>query len=131
MDRSQNLRSSSKFMDLPLEIRITIWKLSLEPRIVTILHDRYKIYYSRAKIPPALHVCGHSRDAVIGLYPTCFGSWLYPKRVMFNFSIDTLYLPQWEEFNPPHFFTLLQTAELVKIRSFAIESEIAAYLGVR
>ncbi|KAH9203591.1 hypothetical protein DL95DRAFT_142795 [Leptodontidium sp. 2 PMI_412] len=88
------LQRFTLFTSLPLELRFIIWRLSLAPRIVEILTSDHctKGFYSQAALPAALHVCRESRQAVEVLYPRCFGSFLQPERVRFNFDLDVLYL---------------------------------------
>src|SRR4051812_2053173 len=69
-----------------------IWPLSLEPRVIEIEFNPDKGFFSRHFIPPALHTCQDSRNAVIASYTLCFGSIYHPASILFNFSIDTLYL---------------------------------------
>lgn len=52
--------------------------------------DHSGSFVSRAKDPVALRTCRESRNAVIDLYPLCFGSVWHPFKTRFNFSLDTL-----------------------------------------
>jgi hypothetical protein len=100
------LQRFTLFTSLPPEIRFIIWRLSLLPRIVEILASNFCAgFYSQAALPAALHACWESRQAVEALYPSCFGSFLQPERVRFNFDLDTLYLDiSQEEEGLDHFF---------------------------
>jgi hypothetical protein len=111
------------FTSLPLEIRFIIWRLSLPPRIVEILaSDIFAGFYSQAALPTALHVCRESRQAVETLYPSCFGSFLQPERVRFNFDLDILYVDtSQEEEGLHHFFGILKEIELARLKYVAID----------
>jgi len=94
------LDSFVRFPDLPIEIRIMVWRFTLPSRTVEIDFNLKRGFYSRAKIPVALKVCKDSREAVstyifcnlsalatdfrqvIKFYSTCFGSILYDPRVV-------------------------------------------------
>jgi hypothetical protein len=122
------LQRFTLFTSLPPEIRFMIWRLSLSPRIVEILaSDCCDGFYSHAALPAALHVCRESRQAVEALYPSCFGSFLQPETVRFNFDLDILYLDiSEEEEGLNHLFGVLKKTELIRLKYVAIDS---AYLG--
>lgn len=73
-----------KFGDLPSEIRIKIWKLSMLPRFVTIriqeaahltVNDRPILEYSSTNpVPSILQVCHESRAEALRTYRLCFGT---------------------------------------------------------
>lgn len=86
------LESFTLLPELPTEIHQEIWKFSLQPRAIEIEYNTTHGYYTRVKTPAALSVCKDSRDAVKFLYPLCFGSVVYEATIVFNFSIDTLYI---------------------------------------
>ncbi|PMD46790.1 hypothetical protein L207DRAFT_507669 [Hyaloscypha variabilis F] len=113
---------------LPPEIRFIIWRLSLSPPVVEILaSDFCDGFYLQAALPVALHVCRESRQAVETLYPRCFGSFLQPERIRFNFDLDILYLDlSQEEEGLHHFLGILKETELIRLKYVAIDS---AYLG--
>ena len=117
------LQRFALFTSLPPEIRFIIWRLCLSPRVVEILLSKfYTGFYSQAALPAALHVCRESRRAVEALYPTCFGSFLQPERVRFNFDLDTLYLDiSQEEEGLHHFFGILKGVELARLKYVAID----------
>jgi hypothetical protein len=123
------LQCFTLFTSLPLELRFIIWRLSLSPRIVEILTSDYCTtgFYSQAALPTALHVCRESRQAVEALYPHCFGSFLQPERVRFNFDLDILYLDvSQEEDGLYRLFGILKETELARLKYIAIDE---AYLG--
>jgi hypothetical protein len=121
------LQRFTLFTSLPPEIRIIIWRLSLSPRVIEILtSDICTGFYSQAALPVALHVCQESRQAVEALYPCCFGSFLQPERIRFNFDLDILYLDiSQEEEGLHHFFGVLKETELTRLKYVAIDE---AYL---
>jgi hypothetical protein len=85
-------------MNLPPEIRTIIWRLSLAPRVVELRYNAGG-FFSDIIDPPALRVCQGSRNAVIDLYPRCFGAFYRPPRTRFNLALDTLYLSEEVEKN--------------------------------
>lgn len=118
------LKSFTMFPKLPLEIRIIIWKLTLEPRDIELEFNQDRGFYSRIWTPAALRVCHDSRDAVQSLYPVCFGNVMFERRTVFNFSLDTLYLDT--EFQV-HIFPLLASMtplELSKLQYLAVAADI-------
>ena len=119
-----HLHEFTVFQKLPIEIRQTIWKLTLKPRTIELWHDTTRGYWSTVKIPTALRVNTDSRNAVGFLYPLCFGSILHEPRIVFNFSMDTLYFNcgMWTEI--PHFLTSLKDFELTQIQTIAVDHDI-------
>ena len=122
------LQRFTLFTSLPPEIRFIIWRLSLSARIVEILSsDCCDGLYTHAALPAALHVCRESRQAVEALYPSCFGSFLQPETVRFNFDLDILYFDFSDrEEGLNHLFAALKKTELIRLKYVAIDS---AYLG--
>jgi len=118
------LQEFAVFRELPIEIRQAIWKLTLKPRTVEVWHNTTRGYWSNVKIPTALRVNKDSRNAVGFLYPLCFGSVLHEPRIVFNFSMDTLYFEagMWTEI--PKFLTSLKDTELTQIQSIAVDHDI-------
>lgn len=112
------------FMSLPPEIRFIIWRFSLLPRIVEIITSENCTtgFFSQAALPAVLHTCRESRQAVEMLYPYCFGSFLQPERVRFNFDLDILYLDiSQEEEGLFRLFGILKETELTRLKYVAIE----------
>ncbi|KAH7308863.1 hypothetical protein BKA65DRAFT_520062 [Rhexocercosporidium sp. MPI-PUGE-AT-0058] len=123
------LQRFTLFTRLPLELRFIIWRFTLFPRIVEILTSNHCTtgFYSQAALPAALHVCQESRQAVEALYPLCFGSFLQPERVRFNFDFDILYLDiSQEEDGLYRLFGILKETELARLKYAAIDE---TYLG--
>lgn len=58
----------TKFLDLPVEIRQMIWRLTLQGRNIEVEFHSDHGFYSRAIIPTALRVCRDSRTAVRTLF---------------------------------------------------------------
>lgn len=111
------------FNSLPPEIHFIIWRLSLSSRVVEILASVVCTgFYSQAALPVALRVCRESRQVVEAFYPSCFGSFLQPERVRFNFDLDILYLDiSQEEEGLHHLFGVLKEIELTRLRYVAID----------
>lgn len=123
------LQRFTLFTSLPPEIRVIIWRLSLSTRIVEILASNICTtgFYSQAALPVALHVTRESRQAVEAFYPSCFGSFLQPERVRFNFDLDILYLDMsQEEDGLRHFFGIAKEIELARLKYVSIDE---GYLG--
>ncbi|KAF8861041.1 hypothetical protein BDZ45DRAFT_740640 [Acephala macrosclerotiorum] len=115
------------FKRLPLEIQDIIWRFSLQPRVVEVEYVELKgkrQYYSRAALPSAFYICHDSHNAVIPCYPRYFGSKQCSPTVLFNPSLDTLYLEHFFEEKLLDFFEDLGDRELVRLENIAI-SEIA------
>ncbi|CZR62904.1 uncharacterized protein PAC_12801 [Phialocephala subalpina] len=112
------------FTRLPIELRYTIWHLTLQPRVVEIefqWKERYGInnedklyasYYSRIPLPVALKVCRDSRNAVLPFYPLCFASFLSRPKIRFNLFFDTLYI---DDTFGKHLFELLGNLNPIKM----------------
>lgn len=67
-------------------------------------------------------VCKDSRNAVKMFYPASFGSGWYPSKLLFNFSLDTLYLDKMLLKNIPLFFTSLSAREEMReVRRLALD----------
>ena len=109
------------FSNLPIEIKIQIWKLTLQPRIVEIEFTNKKAVYTKAKLPTAFYVSKESRAAVERLYPSCFGSVWHKRQTRVNFDLDTIFLngDYYNDFC--HFFTLAGYSELHLIKYIAID----------
>jgi hypothetical protein len=115
------LEQFTLFPKLPIEIRQATWRFTLQPRAVEIAYTYNHEYYSHVGIPVALRVNRDSRNAVSLLYPLCFGSILHQPRIVFNFSMDTLYFDEmiWTEL--PKFLVSLGDVELKQIQSIAVD----------
>jgi len=116
--------SFTLFQKLPLELRQIIWELSLESRVVEVEFSETRGFFTRVPIPVALRVCRDSRHAVGAAYPVSFGNILYQPRILFNFSLDTLYFDQAIQNQFLHFLATMKTEEVKKISFVAIDSDI-------
>ena len=118
------LQKFTLFPKLPLEIRQEIWKCTLEPRTIEIRSSTVQGFYSRSKVPVALRVNKDSRRAVGLLYHLCFGSVIHEPRIVFNFSMDTLFLSEdmWAEV--PRFLTGLKDVEVKNLQCIAVDRHI-------
>jgi hypothetical protein len=90
-EKSRQLTSFHCFEKLPAELRVLIWNLTVVPRVVDIKFDIDRGFYTLALTPIALRACPDSRSAIIHAYYPCFGTFLHQPRIMFNYSIDTIY----------------------------------------
>ncbi len=83
------------FPKLPAELRLKIWNLVPEPRIVEVRFrkDRRKNDHKfMAACPAILHVCQESRIEGLKRYQQAFNSKWALNRGYFDFEIDILYL---------------------------------------
>ncbi|RDW67699.1 hypothetical protein BP6252_09095 [Coleophoma cylindrospora] len=89
------------FFKLPLELRITIWNLSIEPRYVKIKwsgkHRRCINSSTGNSIPALLHTCQESRTEALKTYALCFGRTPEFATVYFSYELDAAYI-HWETF---------------------------------
>lgn len=112
--KTQNLNEFALFPELPLELRLKVWRTTLPgPRIVTILlseQNGQMIGTSSAKIPQALHVSSEARKEARRFYKLAFASkpddelvrdeasdensGNQEATIWFNFAIDLLYIPR-------------------------------------
>jgi hypothetical protein len=123
------LRSFTLFPKLPLEIRMMIWKQTLEPRDIEIYFAPNRGFFTPIRGPVALRVNKESRNTVEPLYPLSFGNVIYQPRVRFNFSIDTLFLEH--DFQPQvlHFLASLKPEEITQLRYLAVDRLIDEDFG--
>ena len=85
-DNRTDLRS------LPLEVRLMIWNLTTEPRVIELIHVPGTGFATKTSPPVALAICKESRNEVIRRYPKCFGTNSVPSHIRFNWEKDILYL---------------------------------------
>jgi hypothetical protein len=118
------LKSFTLFPKLPLEIRMIIWKLTLQPRDIELYFNYIRGFWTKVMGPVALRVNQESRNTVEPFYPLCFGNIAYQPRVLFNFSIDTLFLEH--DFQPQLLLLLasLKLDEMAQLRYLAIDAQI-------
>lgn len=70
--------SFHRFLHLLAALRVQIWQLSVEPRLVVLLNDQADIPARKVGFDPApaiLHVCAESRKIGLRLYELCKGPW--------------------------------------------------------
>ena len=110
------------FSKLPIEIRLLIWELTIEPRIVEMkTYDQMDIYPKNSYPEvPALSVCRESRSTVIKAYPLAFETW-HGEGIRFNFEIDTLYFSQSCKDYIRLFLDVLTKADVQQLRYVAID----------
>jgi hypothetical protein len=93
-DRSANTTHDNRtdLRRLPLEVRLMIWNLTTEPRVIELIHIPGTGFATKAPPPVALAICQESRNEVIRRYPKCFGTKYNPSHIRFNWEKDILYL---------------------------------------
>lgn len=147
MTPSSSFSSSIQFCDLPIEIRIYIWELSIPgPRIINLNFidpqrntelptpdssglSRYKptnwVLKSNTTIPTVLHVSGESRDVARKFYRPAFqvgsrGSPPHPPYTWFDFDRDIFYTTgNCSGANGP--VDVLPLSEISQIKNLAID----------
>jgi hypothetical protein len=120
------------FPQLPVELRLKIWRLSLPgPRVVLLKQDSFpptKSFSSPAEIPVALAVCRESRQEALIFYEFAFGVHSLPGEICFDFSIDSILLDC--EIVDYEDFLFLEIAESFrKLRSFICCYKYSALFG--
>ncbi|EPE28093.1 hypothetical protein GLAREA_04884 [Glarea lozoyensis ATCC 20868] len=114
--------SFTSFNKLPVELRLAVWKLTFQPRLVNIQYQKCKdtSFTSPARIPSALKVCKESRTFALPFYPLSFGSVWHPPMVRFNSAIDTLYFRAGHFLS--HLFGIMTAAERNALKYIAVDS---------
>lgn len=90
--------SFTLFAHLPTELRLEIWKLTAQPRVVEVRYlpssDRC---VTTTPAPPLLQVCRESRSEALhsGVYVRAFGTKSHAPSIYFSPALDVLYLPRW------------------------------------
>jgi hypothetical protein len=114
------------FPQLPLELHLVIWSLTLQPRVVEIRYSRLLDtgFKSSSHLPVALQICQESRSRVLDQYPFCFGSKLHPANIRFSFAVDTLYIPGAVTWDINHLLGILKNLELSSIKRLAISANV-------
>ncbi|CAK7199728.1 hypothetical protein SEUCBS139899_002411 [Sporothrix eucalyptigena] len=87
------------FQDLPAELRISIWRMSRQPRVVEVWYDAEADCCRTTSRPPAiLHVNRESRAEALhqGWYRQAFRTRSRPRDhyIYFSTALDVLYLPR-------------------------------------
>ncbi|KAI8624510.1 hypothetical protein F5Y19DRAFT_312202 [Xylariaceae sp. FL1651] len=83
------------FTLLPTELRLQIWLLSCQPRVVEVSYNPVNdCCTTTASIPPVLHTCHQSRSEALRVYKKSFGTKSHKSRIYFCREIDTLYIPR-------------------------------------
>ncbi|KAI0393005.1 hypothetical protein F5Y17DRAFT_331836 [Xylariaceae sp. FL0594] len=88
--------SFTLFSSLPTELRLHIWVLSCEGRVVQVSYDpEQDRCTSPTSVPPILQVCRESRsEALRQLYKPAFGTKSHEPSIYFSRALDTLYIPR-------------------------------------
>jgi len=98
-----------------------IWKLTLQPRDIELYFGPIRGFFTKIMGPVALRVNQESRNTVKPLYPLCFGNVVYQPRVLFNFSIDTLFLEHDFQSHVLLFLASLKPDEMTQLRHLAVD----------
>jgi hypothetical protein len=95
----------SRFLELPKEIRLQIWKHCLPgPRAVEVCYGQNSEFLESKYPPPiALHICRESRAEALKHYELAFDSRPNASRIYFDFSRDGLHFKYRDTFSnfPP------------------------------
>jgi len=85
------------FSYLPTELRLQIWRLSSQPRVVEVRYSPSSDRCLTPTPPPAiLSVCHESRqEALFAVYVLTLGTKSHAPSIYFSPALDVLYLPRW------------------------------------
>jgi len=90
-----HLEAFTIFSQLPAELRLSIWKLSCEPRVVEVRYDAELDTCKTTTKPPALlHVNREAREEALTWYRPAFRTKTRHEYIFFCPSLDILYLPR-------------------------------------
>lgn len=126
--KSQPLTEFKLFPKLPIELRTSIWRLTLEPRVVAVScgylfparYGHVQGIFTKTPPPTALCVCRDSHQAVISNYPLRFGTAFTIPKIRFNFDIDTLLLDPDMDTHYALFFNGMKTEDLTRVKRLAV-----------
>jgi hypothetical protein len=117
-----------RFPKLPPELRIKIWKLVSEPRIVMVRFDpdgRKHRHKFAASFPAILHACCESRHEGLKMYQRAFDSKWALNGVYFNFKKDTLCPDSWAYHSQLDFFVKkLKPSDLDQVESIVLRPRL-------
>jgi hypothetical protein len=84
-----NTTNNEDFLSrLALEVRLMIWNLTIEPRIIEVIQIPCVGFITKTPSPVALAVCQESRNEFIRHYLRCCGTFYNPSHIRFNHDID-------------------------------------------
>jgi 2EXR family len=120
-----------RFPKLPPELRIRVWKLVPEARIVVVRFDRdgrKHCHKFAASFPAILHACQESRHEGLKMYHRAFDSKWALNGVYFNFKTDTLCMLNWAYLSQKQFFIRkIKSNDLGQIESVALRAGHASF----
>lgn len=128
---SDGTNSFSLFSKFPIEIRLKIWKLAPEARIIEVLFQgdhrkrKYKFYAAGGNVPALLHVNHEARIEGLQLYKEAFGSKWALNKVYFDYEIDALSFPSysgWEQ--KVFFFKKTPSADLAQVQNIILHNPV-------
>src|SRR5436190_18405372 len=91
------LKSFTLFPKLPIELRLKIWRDSIQPRMVKVRYDKAHKRCTSFAIPAILHASRESRYVGLKTYQLCFGLENGGGGLYFNYDIDAVAL-NWQSF---------------------------------
>lgn len=100
-----------------------IWNFTIGPRVLEMAYTQQRGFHTSCQVPTALKVCQESRATVEKSYGPHFKSLWYPQGVLFNFSLDTLYLSGGFFYNVVMFMSSFGEKEISGIRYIAIDED--------
>ena len=120
-----------QFPTLPPELRLKIWKLVPESRIVLVRFHRDGRKHQcecAASVPTILHSCRESRHEGLKIYHKAFDSKWALNSVYFNYKTDTLCMSSGAYPNQKQFFLRkIKASELNRIESVALKPGFASF----
>lgn len=109
------------FRHLPKELRLRIYNLSIQPRVITIKIPKVVGARQIANIPALLHVSQEARSEALRTYTLLLGTAAAPAKIYVSLKLDTIYIPgncdtnyDKMSFEYLHNIIPLQTMHLVK-----------------
>jgi 2EXR family len=93
-----------RFPKLPLELRVAIWKvMAQQGRVITVRRKGHPLIYTTvpkhnaAAVPSILHTSKEARCIGLETYRAYFGTRFSGHPIYFNFDIDALYFPSYDD----------------------------------
>ncbi|KAH7336171.1 hypothetical protein BKA65DRAFT_552835 [Rhexocercosporidium sp. MPI-PUGE-AT-0058] len=118
------------FQRLPIELRLKIWTLAVEPRIVHIEWSRPRRQCLSPDVPALLHVSREARAEGLKIYNPAFNTSDSLTPVYINFELDTIFF-RWKTFGRrPAKHVLAMIEDCRRIRFLLIDACVRLNTGM-
>jgi hypothetical protein len=117
--------------NLPAELRLKIWEMTLQPRIVEVEiddDDDGDAFFSRTRLPVIREICQESRELYWNHYGPAFEDEISTPQIIVNYSLDTIYLPLKLGEKTELFFRYLSPDKRKSLRYLALDEDATAYV---